>query len=346
VKSVLTGQTTSYSYDGQNQLVGATMPSGNASYQYDAMGRRVERTTNTAVGAPIYYVYDNQDIVAMVDGSGSLIGLFTRGPNIDEPLELRQGNGTEYFIHADALGSVVAHSDGNGAVVERIEYEAYGQPVFLDLRSGSPVVEPQSFTGDPFAFTGREWDGEVRLYNYRYRQNYNPITGRFGQSDPIGLQGGIDLYVYADGNPVAASDPSGTIVFASPPGTVLPPKEYFPYGNPFGPAVPLPSIGPLIPIDINAVDQCVDNYLKQHYPPFMLSVIDSVGLIMPAFNFANGKSPNRAKKNEMIGHFAAEVLGEVCEFGPKFTIPSYGVQLFANFAQGRALNTCLNRMYP
>jgi RHS repeat-associated protein len=212
VTSKLTNQTTTYNYDGQNELVGASMPSGNASYQYDAMGRRVERTTNTVVGQPIYYVYDNQDIVAMVDGSGNLIALFTRGPNIDEPLEIRQGSsGTEYFIHADALGSVVAHSDGNGAVVERIEYEAYGQPVFLDLRSGSPVVGAQSFTGDPFAFAGVFYDGETGFYYLSERQTYDPSAGRFGQPDPMGVDAGVNSYLYAKADPILLTDPYGLL---------------------------------------------------------------------------------------------------------------------------------------
>ena len=211
VKSVLTGQATGYNYDGQNELVSATLPAGNAAYAYDAMGRRVERTTNTAVGAPIYYVYDMQDILAEVDGAGDLIALFTRGPGIDEPLELRQGGGTEYFIHADALGSVVAHTDNTGTVVERIEYEVYGQPMFLDLRSGSPLVESQSFTGSPYAFTARPFDPETGLYynDSRYR---DPVTGGFISPDPLGvIEGGdVDLYSYVVDQPTKWIDPSGT----------------------------------------------------------------------------------------------------------------------------------------
>ena len=229
VKSILTGAATNYSYDAQNELVAATMLGGTASYAYDAQGRRVERSSNTATGQPIYYVYDSQDIVAEVDGSGNLIALFTHGPNIDEPLELRQGSGTEYFIHADALGSVIAHTDGTGTVVERVAYEAYGQPVFLDMRSGSPVVESQSFTGDPFAFTGREWDGETRLYFYRARY-YDVLVGLFLRRDFIGMSASGYLYVAAD--PVNLTDPEGLITYVCKRGLK---KPYYPPGNFFPP---------------------------------------------------------------------------------------------------------------
>ena len=204
-------QTTSFVYDSANELIQASMPSGTATYAYDAFGRRVERSSNTAAGQPIYYVYDMQDILAEVDGAGDLIALFTRGPGIDEPLELRQGGGTEYFIHADALGSVVAHTDNTGTVVERIEYEVYGQPMFLDLRSGSPLVESQSFTGSPYAFTARPFDPETGLYynDSRYR---DPVTGGFISPDPLGvIEGGdVDLYSYVVDQPTKWIDPSGT----------------------------------------------------------------------------------------------------------------------------------------
>ena len=49
--------------------------------------------------------------------------------------------------------------------------------------------------GNPYAFTGRELDGETLLYYYRAR-TYDPVQGRFKQLDPVGLSGGINLYEY------------------------------------------------------------------------------------------------------------------------------------------------------
>ncbi|RTL27197.1 MAG: RHS repeat-associated core domain-containing protein, partial [Burkholderiales bacterium] len=60
-----------------------------------------------------------------------------------------------------------------------------------------------------FGFTGREGDASGLVYmRARY---YSPQFGRFISRDPIGLQGGISPYQYADGNPISNNDPSGLL---------------------------------------------------------------------------------------------------------------------------------------
>jgi len=206
-KASVSGAATTYNYDSENELTSVVLPGGQtATYKYDALGRRIYRSFG---GTTYQYVYDNQDILAIVDQNDNLVALFTHGPGIDEPLEIRQGaSGPEYFLHADGLGSIVAVTDGTGNVVERMQYEAYGQPVFLDERGSSPAVESQSFTGSPYAFTGREWDQESGLYYLRAR-NYDPLTGIFIQQDPIGILGELNFYAYGDESPLNYGDPTG-----------------------------------------------------------------------------------------------------------------------------------------
>jgi RHS repeat-associated protein len=90
---------------------------------------------------------------------------------------------------------VIALSDGTtGAVGDKYTYSAYG--------------ESPSLAGNAFRYTGRRVDAETGLYYYRARY-YSPRLGRFLQPDPIGYQGGLNLYAYVGGDPLNLTDPTG-----------------------------------------------------------------------------------------------------------------------------------------
>jgi type VI secretion system secreted protein VgrG len=62
-------------------------------------------------------------------------------------------------------------------------------------------------------FAGQYFDKETGLH-YNYFRDYNPAIGRYVQSDPIGLRGGLNTFGYVEGNPANAVDPLGLFNYA------------------------------------------------------------------------------------------------------------------------------------
>jgi RHS repeat-associated protein len=190
-----------FAYDAENRLSRVTMPDGMViEYGYDPMGRRVRRTVS---GASTYFVMADEDMIAEFEGE-AMAAKYIHGPGTDEPWALVNRKGS-YYYHADGLGSIVAITDDARRVVQTYEYDFFGNGAFGGLHDMKNRIK------QPYAFTGREFDSDTRMYYYRARY-YDPSTGRFTQQDPIGYNGGLNLYAYVGGNPVNATDPWGEVL--------------------------------------------------------------------------------------------------------------------------------------
>jgi len=176
------------SYDNQNQLTQTL------SFTYGPLGRRLSKTINNQ---PVYYLYDNQDIVAILDETQQVVSTLIHAEYIDTPLSITTYEKT-YYYHRDHLGSIVSLSNASQIEVENYSYDAYG----LTERTQTEV------TNNPYAYTGREYD-DSDLYYYRARY-YDPSIQRFLSEDPIGfLSGDYNFYRYVRNDPVNFVDPEG-----------------------------------------------------------------------------------------------------------------------------------------
>jgi RHS repeat-associated protein len=112
-----------------------------------------------------------------------------------------------YYVHTDQIDTprqITAAS--NNAVVWRWDnQDAFGDNLPVEKPSGSG----QAFKYH-LRFAGQIYDQETDT-SYNYFRDYDANLGRYVQSDPIGLAGGISTYGYVGGNPLSHADPTGLI---------------------------------------------------------------------------------------------------------------------------------------
>jgi RHS repeat-associated protein len=183
--------TTTYQWDARGRLTQSTLPSGQTiNYGYDATGRLASRATN---GSSTSFLYHNLDVVLDRGSDGSQVD-YLNGMALDDKLrQASNATGALYFLQ-DQLRSTIALTDSGGNVVERKQYEPFG--------------ESQSSALTRYTFTGRERDASTGLMYYRARW-YDPKQGRFISEDPAGFAGGLNKYAYVGDNPVTKTDPIG-----------------------------------------------------------------------------------------------------------------------------------------
>jgi RHS repeat-associated protein len=111
---------------------------------------------------------------------------------------------TLYYIHPDQLGTPRLIADNlSNAVWTWDGTEPFGN----STPNGNPSGTGAIFTSNP-RFPGQYYDVESGM-NYNFFRDYDPTTGRYVESDPIGLAGGLNTYAYVNGNPISRVDPSG-----------------------------------------------------------------------------------------------------------------------------------------
>ena len=182
------GTTLTLSYDQPNRLVGA----GNAiSYAYNGDGLRMSKTVN---GVTTHFVWSEAESLPEVLQDGATYYIY--GPE-GAPIEQISGS-TPVYLRQDQQGSTRLLTDGEGNVVGRYNYDAWGN---VTSHTGSATTNLQ--------YDGQYTDAETG-YQYLRARYYDPGTEQFLTRDPLTSETRTP-YTYALNAPTNVVDPTGEI---------------------------------------------------------------------------------------------------------------------------------------
>jgi RHS repeat-associated protein len=186
--------TFSYGYDAENRLVSVTGPGLTASYAYDAQGRRKSKTVN---GTTTVFVTDadNREVLEYDGATGAILRWYTYGLGSNDVLgQMNVAAATRTTFIPDLQGSIIGTMDSATATLTKFAYSPFGA---------------SATTTGTFRYTGQRIDPETAGLHYYRARMYAPLLGRFLQPDPIGYQGGANLYAYVSNDPLNLIDPLG-----------------------------------------------------------------------------------------------------------------------------------------
>ena len=180
---------TALTFDPENRMTayGSVLTAG-----YNGDGLRAWKQTSSG---RTYFLYDDVVPVVELDNTGTVVSTNTFGAT---GLVSRRTGSTSVFYVFDSEGSVSQETDSNGNTLSNYLFNAFGEAL-----SGSQT-EPFGYRAQFGYYTDNETG--LQLLTHRY---YDPSRGRFLTRDPIGYEGGVNIYAYSTNNPTNLIDPDG-----------------------------------------------------------------------------------------------------------------------------------------
>ena len=210
-------------YDGAgrlSQLAPAATPAQATTYLHNALGQRVRKLDASKNTIALYGEAEQGmestplGLYNSVSATGATEVIYL--PTASGPMPIvALVKGVKYAIHSDHLNTPRRLTQVNGKVAWQWVTTAFGEvpPTTGKTRFVSPKVNPATtgtttLTAFDLRYPGQVEDLESGLF-YNHNRFYDTLTGRYLQSDPIGLAGGWNPYVYASNNPLRYVDPTG-----------------------------------------------------------------------------------------------------------------------------------------
>jgi RHS repeat-associated protein len=182
-----------FSYDARSRLTQSFVGAIGTPWLVNGLGQRVGQY---GAGAPqFYFAYDEVGhLIGKYDASGAVHQQETVWLG-DLPIAVLSP-ATQFYIAPDHLGAPHQITDATSKVAWLWSHDPFGKD------------DPSGTLSYDLRFPGQFFDQATHLH-YNYFRDYDPRTGRYIESDPIGLAGGINTYGYVSGNPLTRIDPRG-----------------------------------------------------------------------------------------------------------------------------------------
>jgi RHS repeat-associated protein len=199
--NLITDGIRSFTISGSGHLANVKIGSALTAYSTNGLGER-QAKKSVPPGTMTLFTQDaNGNLTGEYAGAGTPLQETVYLGNL--PVGVIQASAV-YYVNPDHLGAPRAVTGNTGAPVWAWDRDPFGngQP----SASGGFVYN--------LRLPGQYYDAETGLFHNNAR-NYDPVTGRYIQSDLIGLAGGLNTYAYVANNPINWIDPFGLLVYAS-----------------------------------------------------------------------------------------------------------------------------------
>jgi len=225
--NLLSDGTRYFAYNDENELISVWTAAWVKNFGYDGkMRRRIEADyiwtgSSWSLTNAIYFIYDG-NVVIQERGFSSDIPLvtYTRGNDLSGTLQGAGGIGgllartdMGQWIGGSTFATAFYHADGNGNVTSLVYPNGSLAAKYLYDPFGNTLAQYGALAGvNNYRFSSQQWNANAGLY-YCDHRFYDANLQKWLNRDPIGENGGLNLYGYVGNNPIDLIDPLGLVFY-------------------------------------------------------------------------------------------------------------------------------------